>query len=66
MVITNFIQLRLLNHGQLMVVLKHVSDLNQVVEIKDLPIVDGSSMYLKEGEAFTVKELLDALLNSLI
>ena len=44
------------------VVLKHVSDLNQVVEIKDLPIVDGSSMYLKEGEAFTVKELLDALL----
>ena len=44
------------------VVLKHVSDLNQVVEIKDLPIVDGSSMYLKEGESFTVKELLDALL----
>ncbi|WP_276701372.1 D-alanyl-D-alanine carboxypeptidase family protein [Romboutsia ilealis] len=44
------------------VVLKHVNDLNQVVEIKDLPIVDGSSMYLKEGEAFTVKELLDALL----
>ena len=26
------------------VVLKHVSDLNQVVEIKDLPIVYGSSM----------------------
>lgn len=44
------------------VVLKHVNDLNQVVEIKDLPIVDGSSMYLKEGEAFTVEELLDALL----
>lgn len=44
------------------VVLKHINDLNQVVEIKDLPIVDGSSMYLKEGEAFTVKELLDALL----
>ncbi len=44
------------------IVLKHVKDLNQVVEIKDLPIVDGSSMYLKEGEAFTVKELLDALL----
>ena len=43
-------------------VLKHVEDLNQVVEIKDLPIVDGSSMYLKEGEAFTVRELLDALL----
>lgn len=44
------------------VVLKHVNDLNQVVEIKDLPIVGGSSMYLKEGESFTVKELLDALL----
>ena len=44
------------------VVLKHVKDLNQVVQIKDLPIVEGSSMYLKEGEAFTVKELLDALL----
>lgn len=44
------------------IVLKHVKDLEQVVEIKDLPLVDGSSMYLKEGEAFTVKELLDALL----
>ena len=44
------------------VVLKHVKDLNQVVQIKDLPLVEGSSMYLKEGEAFTVKELLDALL----
>ena len=44
------------------VVLKHVKDLNQIVEIKNLPIVDGSSMYLKEGESFTVKELLDSLL----
>ncbi|WP_296647281.1 D-alanyl-D-alanine carboxypeptidase family protein, partial [Romboutsia sp. 13368] len=44
------------------IVLKHVKDLNQVVQIKDLPVVEGSSMYLKEGEAFTVKELLDALL----
>lgn len=44
------------------VVLKHVKDLNAVVQIKDLPVVEGSSMYLKEGEAFTVKELLDALL----
>ena len=44
------------------VVLKHVKDLNQVVQIKDLPVVEGSSMYLKEGESFTVKELLDALL----
>ena len=44
------------------IVLKYVDNLNEVVEIKDLPIVEGSSMYLKEGEKFTVKELLDALL----
>lgn len=44
------------------VVLKHVKDLNQVVYIKDLPDLEGSSMYLQEGESFTVKELLDALL----
>lgn len=44
------------------VVLKNVSDLNAVVEIKDLPNVDGSSMYLKNGESFTVKQLLDSVL----
>ncbi|MGL4912790.1 MAG: D-alanyl-D-alanine carboxypeptidase family protein, partial [Romboutsia sp.] len=44
------------------VVLKHVPDLNQVIEIKDLPPIEGSSMYLKNGESFTVKELLDSLL----
>ncbi|WP_042275669.1 D-alanyl-D-alanine carboxypeptidase family protein [[Clostridium] dakarense] len=44
------------------VVLKHVPDLSQVVEIKDLPPVDGSSMYLRNGESFNVKQLLDALL----
>lgn len=44
------------------VVLKHVSDLSQVVKIKDLPPVDGSSMYLRNGESFTVRQLLDALL----
>lgn len=44
------------------VVLKHVPDLSQVVEIKDLPPVGGSSMYLKNGESFNVKQLLDALL----
>ena len=44
------------------VVLKNVSDLSQVVKIKDLPPVDGSSMYLKNGESFTVRQLLDALL----
>lgn len=44
------------------VVLKHVPDLSQVIQIKDLPPVDGSSMYLKNGESFNVKQLLDALL----
>lgn len=44
------------------VVLKHTPDLNQVIEIKDLPPIEGSSMYLKNGESFTVKELLDSLL----
>ena len=44
------------------VVLKHVSDLNEVIEIKDLPPIEGSSMYLKNGESFTVKQLLDSLM----
>ena len=44
------------------VVLKNVSDLSQVVTVKDLPPVDGSSMYLRNGESFTVKQLLDGLL----
>lgn len=44
------------------VVLKHVSDLNQVVKIENMPAVEGSSMYLKDGESFTIKELLDSLL----
>lgn len=44
------------------IILKYVDNLNEVVEVKDLPIIEGSSMYLKEGEKFTVKELLDALL----
>ncbi len=43
-------------------VLKNVDDLNDVIKIEDLPTIEGSSMYLKEGESFTVKQLLDALL----
>ena len=43
-------------------VIKHSPDLNQVIEIKDLPPIEGSSMYLKNGESFTVKQLLDGLL----
>lgn len=44
------------------VVLKNVSDLNEVIEVQDLPVIEGSSMYLKDGESFTVKQLLDAVL----
>lgn len=44
------------------VVLKNVSDLNEVIKIQDLPVIEGSSMYLKDGESFTVKQLLDAVL----
>lgn len=43
-------------------VIKHVKDLNEVITISDLPTIPGSSMYLKNGESFTIKELLDALL----
>lgn len=43
-------------------VLKKCKDLNQVIEIKDMPRVIGSSMYLEDGEKFTVKELLESLL----
>jgi D-alanyl-D-alanine carboxypeptidase (penicillin-binding protein 5/6) len=43
-------------------VIKHVPDLSQVIEIKGLPPISGSSMYLKNGESFTVKQLLDGLL----
>lgn len=43
-------------------VVKNVKDLNATVEIKEDPGVDGSCMYLKKGEIFTVKELLQGLL----
>ena len=43
-------------------VLKYVEDLNETIEIKDFEPVEGSSMYLKNGERFTVKQLLDAVL----
>lgn len=43
-------------------VLKYVSDLNDVVKIENLPQIEGTSMYLKNGESFTVKELLESLL----
>lgn len=43
-------------------VLKKCKDLNEVIEIKDMPSIEGSSMYLENGEKFTVYELLEALL----
>lgn len=43
-------------------VLKYVSDLNEVIKIENLPQIEGTSMYLKNGESFTVKDLLESLL----
>lgn len=43
-------------------VLKKCKDVNEVIEIKDMPVIEGSSMYLENGEKFTVLELLEALL----
>lgn len=43
-------------------VIKHVKDLNEKITIGDLPYIEPSSMFLKKGETFTVKELLTALM----
>lgn len=43
-------------------VLKKCKNLNQVIEIKNMPTVEGSSMYLENGEKFTVLQLLEGLL----
>ena len=43
-------------------VIKNVKNLNEPVEIKEQPYVDGSSMYLEKGEIFTVKQLLQGML----
>ena len=43
-------------------VIKNVENLDDPIEIKEDPYVDGSSMYLEKGEIFTVKELLQGLL----
>ena len=43
-------------------VIEKAKDLNEQIEMKDMPEVDGSSMYLENGEKFTVNELLESLL----
>lgn len=43
-------------------VLKYKPNLNEKIQITKDPNVEGSSMYLKAGESFTVKELLEGLL----
>lgn len=44
-------------------VIKNVSDLNEVIEVKnDLSWVEPSSMFLKVGEKFTVRQLLEVLM----
>ncbi len=43
-------------------VIKNVQDLDTPIEIKDVLSIEGSSMYLAQGEIFTVRELLQGLL----
>ena len=44
-------------------VLKNVDDLNSKVTIDyDLGYIDGSAMYIKKGETYTVRQLLEGLL----
>lgn len=43
-------------------VIKNVPDLNEKITIGDLPYIEPSSMFLKKGETFTVRELLTALM----
>lgn len=43
-------------------VLKYKPNLNERIQITKDPNVEGSNMYLKVGESFTVKELLEGLL----
>ena len=42
--------------------IKYKPNLNEKIQITKDPNVEGSSMYLKVGESFTVKELLEGLL----
>lgn len=43
-------------------VIKNVPDLNKKITIGNLPYIEPSSMFLKKGETFTVRELLTALM----
>lgn len=43
-------------------VINHVDNLDKLVTIKNMPQAYGSSMYLENGEKFTIRELLDSLL----
>lgn len=44
------------------IVLKHIEDLSQKVLIQNLEPIGGTSMYLQNGEVFTIKELLQGLM----
>lgn len=43
-------------------ILEKADDLNEIIEVKDMPQIEGTSMYLENGEKFTVYELLESLL----
>lgn len=44
------------------VVIKNVEDLSQRVLIQNLEPIEGTSMFLQNGESFTIKELLEGLM----
>lgn len=43
-------------------VLEKAKNLDQIIEVKDLPEIEGTCMYLEKGEKFTVRELLTSML----
>ena len=43
-------------------VLQKCQDLNEKIKIGTMPEIEGSSMYLEEGEVFTTRQLLESLL----
>ncbi len=43
-------------------VIKNIDNLNEPIEIEEVPLVEASSLYLQKGEIFTVKQLIEGLL----
>lgn len=43
-------------------VLQKSKNLDELIKIDEMPLIEGTSMYLEKGESFTVRELLESLL----